>query len=332
MERFLYIFIHVGLPLLVLVALLRIRPKSRLALLGNTAFYLLLLTFIYLWGQWPLGASLYFKYVVLAILLLCLWKFFRAWPAGASRNSRPTPSSGQTGLSQQTRISGMEGLWPRGVWQWIRTGFVLLLAGLLAYPVYQLVAGRSYPEEPVQLTFPLRDGRYYIASGGSNQIINNHHRASTPSQQYALDINKLGKMGMATTSLWATENSAHAIFGEAIYAPCKGRVLEVKGGVPDNQGASMDVSPEDGMGNFVVLDCDGTIVHLVHLQQNSVAVAPGQRVLTGDLLGRVGNSGFSQEPHLHFQASRYQADSTLVGVPMEFGERTPVRGDVVELP
>ncbi|EAR16455.1 M23 family metallopeptidase [Robiginitalea biformata] len=328
MERFLFIFIHVGLPLLVLAALLRIRPKSRLALLGNTALYVLLLAFIYLWGQWPLGASLYYKYVVLAILLLCLWRFFRAWPALGSGNNRPTPAPGQTGRYQQTRTSNQALWWSQGAWRWIRTVAALLLAGLLAYPVYQLVAGRTYPDAAVPLTFPLRDGRYYIASGGSNVWINNHHRASTPAQRYALDINKLEKWGMATQSLWATENSAHAIFGAPVYAPCKGRVLEVKSHVPDNRCTSMDVAPEDGMGNYVVLDCDGTIIHLVHLQHNRVAVAPGQRVLTGDRLGSVGNSGFSQEPHLHFQAARYQADFTLVGVPMEFEGRGLVRGDV----
>lgn len=304
MERFLFVFIHVGLPLLVLAALLRIRPKSRLALLGNTALYVLLLTFEYLWGQWPLAFTLYFKYALLAIGILAL-------ALCARRGSR------------------IRAWWPQGVWRWIRTVAALLLAGLLAYPVYQLVAGRTYPEEAVPLTFPLRNGNFYIASGGSNVWINNHHRPNTLAQQYALDINKLGNWGMATHSLWATDNEAHAIFGEPVYAPCKGRVLEAKTHVTDNRGASMDVAPEDGMGNFVVLDCDGTIIHLVHLQHNSVAVTVGQRVLTGDKIGRVGNSGFSQEPHLHFQAARYHADSTLVGVPMEFEGRELVRGELI---
>ena len=38
-----------------------------------------------------------------------------------------------------------------------------------------------------------------------------------------------------------------------------------------------------------------------HLQPGSITVKPGQRVPRGEALGRIGNSGFSQGPHLHFQ-------------------------------
>ena len=38
-----------------------------------------------------------------------------------------------------------------------------------------------------------------------------------------------------------------------------------------------------------------------HLQPGSVSVAAGQRVRAGDLLGRVGHTGNSTSPHLHFQ-------------------------------
>ena len=305
MERFLFVFIHLGLPLLVLLALLGIRPRSGLALVGNTVFYLLLLGFLYYWGQWPLALSLYFKYVVLGIMGLALWKFFRTGP----------------------RLKTWR---PRGLWPWLRTGLILILALLLMPLTYQLIKGRSYEAEPVSLSFPLKGGTYYVANGGSNRTINNHFGAGSPSQQYALDINKIGSSGMATNALWATANAAHMIYGDSLFAPCKGRVVEVKYTVPDNEGASMDVSREDGMGNYVILDCDGLNVALVHLQYKSVAVVPGQRILTGAFLGQVGNSGFSQEPHLHLQAARYEADSTLLGVPMRFDGRELVRGDLVK--
>jgi hypothetical protein len=40
------------------------------------------------------------------------------------------------------------------------------------------------------------------------------------------------------------------------------------------------------------------------MRQNSVAVAPGDRVEVGNRLGEVGNSGASTEPHLHIHAQR----------------------------
>ena len=43
-------------------------------------------------------------------------------------------------------------------------------------------------------------------------------------------------------------------------------------------------------GNHVLIDSDGVVVAVCHLQQGSVKVRPGQRVRTGDVLGRCGNS------------------------------------------
>jgi murein DD-endopeptidase MepM/ murein hydrolase activator NlpD len=39
----------------------------------------------------------------------------------------------------------------------------------------------------------------------------------------------------------------------------------------------------------------------MHLQTGSIPVVIGQRVRTGDLLGRVGSTGASSGPHLHFE-------------------------------
>ena len=37
-----------------------------------------------------------------------------------------------------------------------------------------------------------------------------------------------------------------------------------------------------------------------HLQPGSITVAPGDNVITGHILGKIGNSGNSLAPHLHF--------------------------------
>lgn len=56
------------------------------------------------------------------------------------------------------------------------------------------------------------------------------------------------------------------------------------------------------VGNHLVLDL-GNGVHALyaHLQRGSLTVRPGDRVRTGQVLARCGNSGNSSEPHLHFQ-------------------------------
>jgi murein DD-endopeptidase MepM/ murein hydrolase activator NlpD len=56
------------------------------------------------------------------------------------------------------------------------------------------------------------------------------------------------------------------------------------------------------VGNHVILRRDDR-VHAVfaHMTTGSVSVQDGQAVRTGDLLGRVGHTGNSTAPHLHFQ-------------------------------
>jgi murein DD-endopeptidase MepM/ murein hydrolase activator NlpD len=55
-------------------------------------------------------------------------------------------------------------------------------------------------------------------------------------------------------------------------------------------------------GNVVVIEFGPDLyVQLPHLRSGSVAVAAGQQVRAGDVVGRCGNSGHSLEPHLHLQ-------------------------------
>jgi murein DD-endopeptidase MepM/ murein hydrolase activator NlpD len=54
-------------------------------------------------------------------------------------------------------------------------------------------------------------------------------------------------------------------------------------------------------------------VLLAHMRRGSVQVAGGERVSVGDPLGRVGNSGNTDEPHLHISAQRRRPGQALIG-------------------
>jgi murein DD-endopeptidase MepM/ murein hydrolase activator NlpD len=58
-----------------------------------------------------------------------------------------------------------------------------------------------------------------------------------------------------------------------------------------------------GAGHYVVLDGSGEDLDYVfmHLRSGSTLVREGQRVLTGQKLAEVGNTGGSSGPHLHFE-------------------------------
>ena len=72
-------------------------------------------------------------------------------------------------------------------------------------------------------------------------------------------------------------------------------------------------------------------VLLAHMKRGSVAVKKGEVVEGGRLLGKVGNSGNTSEPHLHVHAIRTGSGSTLEGegVPIEFDGRFLIRGSLI---
>lgn len=307
MEKILYIFIHLVLPLLLVIDFVLRRPKSRVGLITRAVLYISLIYFLYLWGQWPLVGSYYFRYVMLSLIITLLI-------VGVLR------------YGSQKMIS------PNGIFKKIRIGIKGLASICIFILIIKAFLGRTYPIEAIELEFPLKGGEYYIALGGSNKVINNHIRDYPTSQQFALDINKLGKYKGVSTKMLSIENTDHHIFGETVYCPCDGLILETKTDVKDNLGSSMEVSSEDGTGNFVHVKCDSTYIFLPHFKQHSILVSQGMEVKEGAPLGQVGISGFAQEPHLHFQASVYNSDSILVGVPIKFKGKTLSRNNLHKTP
>gem|GEM_PF-4905900 len=65
---------------------------------------------------------------------------------------------------------------------------------------------------------------------------------------------------------------------------------------------------------------------------NGILVVKNQEVLRGDPLGFVGNTGFSTDPHVHFEVMPFGSTAT---VPSSFqaADRTcfiPQRGDILQ--
>ncbi len=104
-----------------------------------------------------------------------------------------------------------------------------------------------------------------------------------------------------------SRNEQYAGYGAGIVAAAPGTVVSVRDGMPEqtpNQPVVGVNAPDDAGGNNVVVQIGPDVwAFYAHLQPGSVAVQVGDRVTTGQLLGRLGNSGNSSAPHLHFQLS-----------------------------
>lgn len=128
------------------------------------------------------------------------------------------------------------------------------------------------------------------------------------SQGFAGDLSHTGAYAYALD--FQRPATAGSIWGASVLSPVSGIVERIKNTVPDN--AMGECNYADKWGNFVVIRLDkGGWVLVAHLQQGTVAVAPGARVETGNYLGLVGNSGRSPVPHLHLQ----HQDSPEPGAP-----------------
>ncbi|MBU2551616.1 MAG: urea transporter, partial [Proteobacteria bacterium] len=91
----------------------------------------------------------------------------------------------------------------------------------------------------------------------------------------------------------------HVAYGQPVLAAAPGRVVKVMDGVPDNPIGQENI--EARWGNLAVLEhVGGYYTQYSHLMPGSIAVFEGQSVASGQVLGRIGNSGRSPMPHLHF--------------------------------
>lgn len=104
-------------------------------------------------------------------------------------------------------------------------------------------------------------------------------------------------------------------WGMPVFAPADGRVVRVVNHIEDNAIGEVDVA--NNWGNLVILWHWGDVYSMVcHLQKGSVGVGEGDQVVRGQRLGKVGSSGRSPVPHLHFQVQ----GSAEIGAPTRRAE------------
>jgi hypothetical protein len=133
-----------------------------------------------------------------------------------------------------------------------------------------------------------------------------------------------------------TEKEHWLSYGASIFAPAAGWVIEAVSDLPENSfDASGEArSPQDsevrdpnGFGNHVkIRHADGRVSWLLHMQHGSISVKVGDHVRDGQFVGKIGFSGDSLFPHLHYNvtdASNYPSQ----GVPSYFRNYAHIIGE-----
>ena len=87
------------------------------------------------------------------------------------------------------------------------------------------------------------------------------------------------------------------IKGKNVIASRDGKVINVKDGYGDGS-----INSDDGYGNVIEIQHDdGTVTVYGHLLKSTIKVKKGDKVKQGQLIAKVGTSGKSSGPHLHFE-------------------------------
>ena len=94
-------------------------------------------------------------------------------------------------------------------------------------------------------------------------------------------------------------------YGADVLAVADGTVVETLNDLEDQKPGTLPdpktITLANVDGNHVVLDLgDGVFAFYAHLQNKSVRVVSGDRVKRGQVLGKLGNTGNTSAPHLHF--------------------------------
>jgi Peptidase family M23 len=182
--------------------------------------------------------------------------------------------------------------------------------------LHQTETATLYRELPrTKLTLPLK-GRWWVAAG--HLPFEPHRRGKLLSAAYAYDFLQIGAECRSYRDS-GIENSHYYAYGTGVLAAADGVVVHVSEGYQENVPGQM-VSDEDvipAAGNHIVLQHGSAEFTLYAHLQPAVTAKAGDQVRRGQILGRIGNSGQSTEPHLHFHFAN-GPDMKATGLPILF--------------
>lgn len=182
--------------------------------------------------------------------------------------------------------------------------------------------------------FPLR-GAWFAAVGPT---MHTGHRWAVP-EEFGYDIAKLGEGDLSHHGS-GTQFSDYYAYGAPVLAAADGIVTAAVNDQPENPAALRRPDETDEAygarvqeiqmsllgkgasgiaGNYVMINHgNGEHSLYAHMQPGSVRVRAGEKVAAGAQLGKLGSSGNSTEPHLHFQVCDAPDPMACAGIPVQF--------------
>ncbi len=186
--------------------------------------------------------------------------------------------------------------------------------------------------------FPLKGAWFVWGNSDDTQSHRTMH-----SQEFGMDLMQFNDDLMIPQTS-STPNENFKMYNKEVIAIADGKVIDCFGQSPENP-AAPEMLPDEviaeiaekygfivaASGNYVVLEHPhGEHSFYGHLVKDSVTVEKGQIVKQGQVLGRLGNSGSSTGPHLHFHLMAGSDLMTSRGLPCHFTNIVDVTGQKVD--
>jgi hypothetical protein len=199
---------------------------------------------------------------------------------------------------------------------WWASVFMLVAVILISLNAYGVFPS-SHEGKPSKICFRLPlTGDVEVVQGGLTLDVNYH--AAFPAQRYAYDLARLQEGRTHRGEGYQVWD--YYIYGQPVLSPANGLVIYSSDGDPDQSPSAEGWLPYKSVaGNHLALEVGPhEYVFVGHLAPGTIKVHAGERVLVGQELGRVGNSGRSGAPHLHIHLQDSPEFNGGEGIPMEF--------------
>jgi len=167
-------------------------------------------------------------------------------------------------------------------------------------------------------------------SKGPYKLYNYHPTVSA--QRYAYDITKIQTLiGIRGKTIFGDSLEDYFSMDVRLISPCAGNVTYVS---KEGEGLSdIEKQVERVAGKSIVINCNGDSLVMAHL--NTLEVEKGDAVTIGQIVGTLGNTGNSSDPHLHIHAVAGSSDSIgciyfeCEGIPLRIDGRLFIKNDTL---
>ena len=189
--------------------------------------------------------------------------------------------------------------------------------------------------DPAQIGAPLF-GKRWLTGEGCCETITSHRGAIFPidgtfhaPERFAIDWVQVGKNGRLYDGP-KDELSSYPYYGAKIRSVAAGRVVGTRDTEPEQTPGQFPngLALNDFGGNYVVVDIgEGRYAYYAHLQKGAkgVLVERGDQVRKGEVIGKLGNTGNTDAPHLHFMVIEGKSPLVSDALPFEI-DRFRTRG------